>query len=77
MHGDALRWAEIDVRLDGVGRVHVLCAHEPARLIGADRQQRDVRRAEPASDLGEMRPIAGIPCEIDAAGGALQEMPAP
>ncbi len=36
--------AAIDERLHRLGRVHVLIAHEPARLVGADRQDGELER---------------------------------
>jgi hypothetical protein len=34
----------IDERLHRLGRVHVLIAHEPARLVGADRENGEPER---------------------------------
>src|SRR5689334_2350872 len=37
--------AAVAERLHGLGRIHVLVAHEPARLVGADRQDREPERS--------------------------------
>ena len=51
---------------DGAHRlvgVHVLGPHEPARLIGADRQQRDIRRPDPVAGSREMPGVAVSPAK--------------
>src|SRR5438045_3229124 len=45
-------------RPHGLGRVHVLVAHEPARLIGADRQDREPEWAVTVARGAEMMPVA-------------------
>ena len=40
---------EVEMRLHRLRRIHVNALHEPARLVGADRQQRQIDRAEPAA----------------------------
>jgi hypothetical protein len=52
--------AEIEIGLHRLARIHVLPAHEPARLVGADRQQRHVDRAEAPAVLGEALEVAGV-----------------
>ena len=42
------RARDVEVRADGLVRVHVHGRHEPARLVGADREQRDVDRRDSA-----------------------------
>ena len=64
---NTLAGAESLMCFNGVARVHVLRGHEPARLIGANRQQRDTRRAQALSYRLKMRPHAGIAGKIDRA----------
>ena len=45
-------------RAHGLGRVHVHVAHEPARLVGADRQDREPERAVAVARRAEMLPVA-------------------
>ena len=59
----------------GVGRVHVLRLHEPARLVGADRQEREPRRRRSArATARKMRAVAvaGVADMVDRAGGRRQ-----
>ncbi|GJE73239.1 hypothetical protein CHKEEEPN_4803 [Methylorubrum podarium] len=58
MVAERLIGAEQRQGLDRVGRVHVLRLHEPARLVGADRQGREPRRAEAGADLAKDRAVA-------------------
>ena len=46
--------AAIDERLHRFGRVHVLVAHEPARLIGADRQDGELEWSVALARVAEM-----------------------
>ena len=50
--------AAITESLHGFGRVHVLVAHEPARLVGADRQDREPERAVAVARGAEMVAVA-------------------
>ena len=50
--------AAIGQSLHRIGRVHVLVPHEPARLIGADRQDRQSKRTVGLRDAAEMRAVA-------------------
>ncbi len=54
MMGQRLLRAAIAERFDRVGWVHVLIAHEPARLIGPDRQDREPQRAVRVGDAAKM-----------------------
>ena len=62
--------AAIDERLHRLGRIHVLVAHEPARLVSPDRQNREPERSMALARLAEMPAvaIAGIGDEIDPPG---------
>ena len=42
-------------RLDRLFRIHVLLAHEPGRVVGADRQQRGVEWPHAPADFAEAR----------------------
>src|SRR5215470_14300825 len=46
MHGDALRCFEIQVSPNSLSGIHMDYAHEPSRLVGANRQQREVDRTK-------------------------------
>ena len=69
----------IGQRLHGIGRIHVLIAHEPARLIGADGQDRQAKRAVRLRDVTEMLAvsIAGIANYVDFARRRLQHKTRP
>src|SRR5690606_18835323 len=76
VHGDeGAAPAEVEIRLHRFLRVHVHRAHEPARRVRADREQRGVERAEPRADLREPREVATVAAEVDrgAARGAQRE----
>ena len=45
VHADRALRAEVEVDAHRLGRIDVLLLHEPARLVGADRNQRDVEAA--------------------------------
>jgi 4-amino-4-deoxy-L-arabinose transferase-like glycosyltransferase len=77
VHRDAPPGAEIHVRRYRLGRIEVDVAHEPAGLVRTDRQQGERHRAEPAADLGEMRPVAGIAGEEHRTPIGLDHEPAP
>ncbi len=57
------------MRLHRFRRIHVDVFHEPARLVGADREQREVDRPQASADLAEMRSVSGIAGEEDSASG--------
>ena len=61
------RSSEIEVRLDGLGRVHVHDAHEPAGLVRAYRQKRQIDRAEPRADLAKEIRVSRVAGEEEAA----------
>ena len=71
--------ATIGQRFHGVGRIHVLIAHEPARLIGADRQDRQPQRTVRLPDVAEMLAVAvaGIADDVDLARRRLQHKTCP
>src|SRR5690348_1728233 len=68
--------AELEVRAHRVCRVHVLLAHEPARLVTADRQERGVGAAETAAQLREQRRVAGVSRVVDLQAANAQPYPA-
>ena len=55
--------AEVAMGLHGRLRVHVDV--EPGLAVGADLHEIEVDGAEPASDLGEVRTVAGVAAEVD------------
>src|SRR5438132_5690589 len=67
MMREGLDRAAIGQRLYGVVRVHMLVLHEPARLVGADRQDRRAQRAMGLRDTTKMRAVAvaGIADDVD------------
>ena len=69
MHADTLGRFEIQVRLHRLRRIHVNGLHEPAWLVGADRQKGQIDRAEPFSNVAEEARIRRVAGEIDT--GAL------
>src|SRR5262245_54144572 len=77
MHADALGRLEIEVRLDGLGWMHVDDLHEPAGGGGADAQQREVDRTERAPDVVEEGRIGSGAGEEEARGSELQQESAP
>ncbi len=56
---------------------HVNRRHEPARLVGSDRQQRQARRSEPLADLREMVAEGRVSREINDAAGGFDHVAAP
>src|SRR5258708_10863639 len=74
-----LRRAAIGECFYRVRRVHVLVAHEPARLIGADRQYREPQWTVGLGDTPKMLalPIAGLADDVDLACGRLQHKACP
>ena len=79
MMRQCLRRAAIGERLHRVFRIHVLVAHEPARLIGADRQDREPQRSVCFGDAAEMASVAitGIADDVEFAGRRLQHKTRP
>ena len=67
MHADALGGAEIQVRLHRLCRIHVNGLHEPARLVGADREKGQIDRTEPLPDIAKERRIRRVAGEIISA----------
>ena len=78
MHGHAFTRAEIAVDLHGFSRVAVLFAHEPARFVGADRDEGEVRRAEAGTNIGEQAWVAtGVADEIEPGLAGMEVKAAP
>jgi hypothetical protein len=72
--------AQVAVREHRLVRVHVLELHEPARLVGADRQQGEVEaaaRGEARARVGEVGRVAGVAGEVDVEAGREQRVAAP
>src|SRR6185369_8422681 len=64
--------------VDGFFRIHVEITHEPARLIGADGEQRRIERPVARADRLEFRMKTGVPREVDApAAGVTDGISAP
>ena len=65
--------AAIDKRLHRLGRIHMLVAHEPARLVGPDRQNGELEWPVAIARAAEMPAVAvaGIGDEIDSPGRSL------
>src|SRR5690554_6023243 len=55
MDTDAHLRAEELMRLDSLGRIDMNGPHKPAREIGADGDERELKAFETLPDLGEMR----------------------
>src|SRR5512144_2615450 len=66
MHADAADRLEINVSLHRFGGIHVHRLHEPARLVGANRQQREIDRSESPANIRKERRVGRIACEIQA-----------
>jgi hypothetical protein len=66
MNADAVGSGEVDVRLNGLRRIHMDASHEPARLVRANRNQRQVNRSQTLPDGLKERPIRGITGEEDS-----------
>src|SRR6185312_15715504 len=77
MHADAVVRAEFEMRSDRLRRIHVVLAHEPAWLIGTNRQQRHINARKPAADLLEVRTISGISGEKHDRAAGLHHEAAP
>src|SRR5438105_4988174 len=77
VHPHAPGRVEIQVRLHRLGRIHVNHPHEPAGLVRADRQQRQIDRPEPPADVVEEARIRRVAGEIDARAIDRDHEPAP
>ena len=60
MDGDTELRADVPVDEQRLGGVNVLGSHEPARLVGADGDGRNVKGAQPLADLLEHAAVAGV-----------------
>jgi hypothetical protein len=74
---DAQARLEIEMRAHGLLRIHVLVAHEPARFVGADREQREVHDTVALAQLLEMPPVAGVAGEVRLEAAVLNNEAAP
>src|SRR5437868_4467500 len=74
---DAHSGAKDLMRSDGFIGAHMHPRHEPARLAGSDRQQRQPWRPETFADLSEMIAKTRISREIDDAVRRRDYIPAP
>jgi hypothetical protein len=61
VHADALRRLELEMCLDRFRRIHVHGVHEPARLVRADRNQRQIDRPEPLANVAKDERMADTP----------------
>jgi len=78
MHRQAQARADVAVDLHGLGWIAVLFAHEPAWLVRADRNHREIGRAETFTDVGEQRfVITGVADEIEVGVASLDKKSAP
>src|ERR1700750_3244986 len=77
VHADALLRAEIAMRTNSLGRVHVDWTHEPSRFVSADPEHGNVRRTEPRFDIGKMRRVSAVAAEINAPALKLDDVAAP
>src|SRR5580704_6989255 len=77
MHTDALGCLKIQVRLHRLRRIHVNDLHEPARLIGTDRQQCEVDWTEPLPDVVKEGGVRGVAGEKYARAAWRQHEPTP
>ena len=66
VHRDALRRFQIQMCLHGFGWIHVNRLHEPAGLIGTDRQQREIDRTESPPNVAEKAGVGRVTGEKDA-----------
>jgi len=53
------------MRADRIIGIHVLVPHEPARLIGANGQERQIDAAESFAHLAKMPSVPGVTRKID------------
>jgi len=60
MHADAFGGLKIEVRLHRFCWIHVNGLHEPARLVSADGQERQINRTEPQPNVAKEAPIRCI-----------------
>src|SRR5205807_8747056 len=77
VHREAPARAEIEMRLHGFRRIHMDVFHEPAWLVGADREQRQIDRSEPRGNLPEMGAVAGIAGKQQTPAARLDQEPTP
>src|SRR5262245_9938981 len=65
MHSDTFGRSKIKVGLHRLRRIHVNGLHEPAWLISADGQERQINRTEPLPNIAEEARVCGIAGEKD------------
>ncbi len=65
VHPDADARLQVEVNANRFFRVHVHGRHEPARLVGPDRDERHIDRAQARADLDEVSAVAGIAGEVE------------
>ena len=54
------------MNLHCLGGINVLRGHEPARLVGANRENRKIDRTETLRDVGKIFRVAGVTGEEEA-----------
>ena len=79
VHAEHVRRAAVLSDLNGLLRIGVLCLHEPSRRVGADRENRDQRRAKPFADLFKNCSVAisSVSRAIDQARRRFQNISSP
>ena len=77
VHRDAPGGTEIEVCLHRLRRIHMDVLHEPARLVGADGQEREVYRRQAGPDLAEVGAVAGVAGVEDAPAADLDQESSP
>ena len=78
MHRDAPSCPKVAVGPHGLLGIHVGSAHEPARLIGSDGEERHIRRAAAAADIREeKRVITRVTRKVERPSTGSQNVAAP
>ena len=77
MDANGPRGAQVGAHLQRLGHVEMHHLHEPARRIGADRDERHVETAETLADVAEILRVAGVAGVNDAQPLAFHHPAAP
>src|SRR5262245_314419 len=77
VHAEALAGLKIQVRPHRLFGIHVHALHEPARLVGAYRDEREIDRTEAAADVGEEDRIGRVAGKEDPRTADGDDEPAP
>lgn len=77
MHPEAMTRLQIEMRSYRFLWVNMMLTRKPTWFVCPDREECEINAWEPATDLAEVRAVAGVTREIDNGASALDDEPAP